>query len=66
LDFLSEDKTTATGWEPTFDAAPFKADASVEAKATAFLKAAVGLEISAVGMSFSLFSKIGLTGSWAL
>ncbi|KEZ39992.1 hypothetical protein SAPIO_CDS8972 [Scedosporium apiospermum] len=53
LDFLSEDKTTATGWEPTFDVAPFKADASVEAKATAFLKAAVGLEISAVETGFS-------------
>jgi len=49
LDFLSEDKTTASGWKPKFDAEPFKADAVIEAKAKAFLKVALGLEISAVG-----------------
>jgi len=50
LDFLSQSRTTSTGWRPSFEVAPMKADAFVEAKATAFLKAAIGLEISAVGM----------------
>ncbi|PKS07918.1 hypothetical protein jhhlp_006527 [Lomentospora prolificans] len=53
LDFLSEDKTTGTGWEPEFDAEPIEVDASVEAKATAFLRASVNLEISAVETGFS-------------
>jgi len=49
LDFLDRSGTTATGWDPNFKAEPFKADAFIEAKASAFLKAAIGLEISAVG-----------------
>ncbi|CAI4213724.1 unnamed protein product [Parascedosporium putredinis] len=53
LDFLSEDRTSGSGWEPVFEAEPVGADASVEAKATAFLRASVGLEISAVETGFS-------------
>jgi hypothetical protein len=49
LDFLDEDRTTSDGWKPKFKAEPFKVDAFIEAKASAFLRAAVGLEISAVG-----------------
>ncbi|KAK3325132.1 hypothetical protein B0H66DRAFT_615571 [Apodospora peruviana] len=48
LDFLSESGTASTGWEPSLEAEPFTADIFVEAKATAFLRAALGLEINAV------------------
>jgi len=54
LDFLSQEDTVARGWKPSFKAEPFKAEAFIEASAAAFLKAAVGLEISAVGMDLSL------------
>lgn len=53
-DFLNEGGMSSEGWQPTFEAEPFTADAFIEAKASAFLSAAIGLEISAVGM-FSLF-----------
>ncbi|KAK0704311.1 hypothetical protein B0H67DRAFT_613035 [Lasiosphaeris hirsuta] len=53
LDFLSEDKTTSTGWKPTFQADPFKADQFIEMSAAVFLRAAIGLEISAVETGFS-------------
>jgi len=49
LDFLNEENTVGQGWEPSFKAEPFKADAFIEAGAAAFVKVAVGLEISAVG-----------------
>ncbi len=49
LDFLSQSDTAATGWKPTFQEAPFKADVFVEAKASVYLSAAVGIEISVVG-----------------
>jgi hypothetical protein len=51
LDFLSRSRTGAIGWKPKFKPAPFKADAFVEAKASAFVSAALGLEISAIGGS---------------
>ncbi|KAK1752327.1 hypothetical protein QBC47DRAFT_416792 [Echria macrotheca] len=46
LDFLSRGGSTATGWKPQFKADPVQADGMVEAKAVAFLRPAIGLEIS--------------------
>ena len=48
LNFLDKDKTKTKGWKPTFETEPFTADGFVEAKASAFIRPAIGLEISAV------------------
>ncbi|KAK5652666.1 hypothetical protein OQA88_10260 [Cercophora sp. LCS_1] len=48
LDFLSKANTKTVGWKPEFKAEPFKSDGMVEVKATAFLRPAIGLEISVV------------------
>jgi len=48
LNFLDKDKTKTKGWKPTFEPEPFTADGFVEAKASAFIRPAIGLEISAV------------------
>ncbi|KAK3339922.1 hypothetical protein B0T25DRAFT_365295 [Lasiosphaeria hispida] len=53
LDFLSEEKTTSTGWKPTFQGDPFRADQFIEMSAAVFLRAAIGLEISAVESGFA-------------
>ena len=53
LDFLNKDKTKATGWKPSFKAEPFKVDGNVEAKASAFIQPAIGLEISVVETGFT-------------
>jgi hypothetical protein len=50
LDFLSQAGTSSTGWKPSFEAAPFKADVLIEAKAKAYLAAAIGIEMSAIGV----------------
>jgi len=49
-DFLDENGMSSSGWEATFEAEPFTADVFVQTSASVFLRAAVGLEISAVGM----------------
>ncbi|KAK0643710.1 hypothetical protein B0T16DRAFT_377619 [Cercophora newfieldiana] len=53
LDFLSKDRTTSTGWTPELKAEPLKATAQVEAKASAFIRPVVGLEVSVVETGFS-------------
>lgn len=60
ISFLGDkDATKSTGWKPSFKAEPFKADGFVEAKAVAFIKPAVGLEISVVetGLSAEIEAK---------
>lgn len=53
LDFLSEEGSSSEGWTPEFSSVPFEADLYVEAKASASLDAAVGLELSALGKNAS-------------
>jgi hypothetical protein len=56
LDFLSQENSVSEGWTPEFTAEPIKADAFIEARAMAFIRPAIGLEISVVGMSSLLLS----------
>lgn len=53
LDFLSEAGSVAEGWQPTLEAIPLTAEASIEVKASASLDASVGLELSVLGTSRS-------------
>jgi hypothetical protein len=50
MDFLNEENSTSEGWEPKFEEIPLEADVFVEVRAATALNAAVGLEISALGM----------------
>ncbi|KAM7188949.1 hypothetical protein V8F20_010361 [Naviculisporaceae sp. PSN 640] len=52
-DFLNEGGMSSSGWQPEFEAEPFTADVFIEAKASTFLRAAIGLEISAVETGFA-------------
>ncbi|KAK4199318.1 hypothetical protein QBC40DRAFT_282288 [Triangularia verruculosa] len=53
LDFLSETKMSKSGWEITFEDEPLKVDANVEARASAFLKGSIGVEVSVVETGFA-------------
>ncbi|KAK1836415.1 hypothetical protein QBC39DRAFT_367230 [Podospora conica] len=48
LNFLKEGGSKIKGWKPSFKADPVQADGFVEVKAAAFIKPAIGLEISVV------------------
>jgi hypothetical protein len=52
LDFTNKDNTKATGWTPKLKAEPFTASGTVEAKASAFIRPAIGVEISVVETGF--------------
>ncbi|KAM7183274.1 hypothetical protein V8F33_013690 [Rhypophila sp. PSN 637] len=52
-DFLNEGGMSSSGWEAQFEAEPFTADVFIEAKASTFLRAAIGLEVSAVETGFA-------------
>lgn len=49
LNFLDKNGSKTVGWKPTFKEEPFKADGFVELKASAYIKPAIGLEITVIG-----------------
>ncbi|KAK0627459.1 hypothetical protein B0T14DRAFT_563267 [Immersiella caudata] len=52
LDFLNKANTKSVGWTPKLKAEPFTASGTVEAKASAFIRPAIGVEISVVESGF--------------